>query len=278
MRLEGGSLGAARARRSGHPCPPSTSSTAQISICSARASRTSTGPRRSTTSRRGCAELCAARGVDLVFRQSNHEGDLVDWIQEAGRAGAPVILNAGALTHTSIALHDAIKGSQARPSSRCISPMCMRARASGITPSSRPWRAASSRASAPLLMFWRSQALFDKKKERPEQSMARKAQTRRTTAQPKPQPSPPPTTGVDAELLREIARLLGESDLTEIEVAEGRSAHPRRAHAGAASRMPATIALPPHAAAPHRSRAAAAAIRAAAAAARRPRRRSCQTR
>jgi 3-dehydroquinate dehydratase-2 len=59
------------------------------------------------------AERCAARGVDLVFRQSNHEGDLVDWIQEAGRAGAPVILNAGAFTHTSIALHDAIKGSGA---------------------------------------------------------------------------------------------------------------------------------------------------------------------
>jgi 3-dehydroquinate dehydratase-2 len=56
------------------------------------------------------AALCAARGIDLVFRQSNHEGDLVDWIQEAGRAGAPVILNAGALTHTSIAIHDAIKG------------------------------------------------------------------------------------------------------------------------------------------------------------------------
>ena len=49
----------------------------------------------------------------LVFRQSNHEGDLVDWIQEAGSAGAPVILNAGALTHTSIALHDAIKGAEA---------------------------------------------------------------------------------------------------------------------------------------------------------------------
>ncbi len=58
-------------------------------------------------------ERCAERGVDLVFRQSNHEGDLVDWIQEAGRDGAPVILNAGAFTHTSIALHDAIKGSGA---------------------------------------------------------------------------------------------------------------------------------------------------------------------
>ncbi|MGJ0454384.1 MAG: type II 3-dehydroquinate dehydratase [Methylocystis sp.] len=56
---------------------------------------------------------CAERGVSLVFRQSNHEGDLVDWIQEAGGAGAPVILNAGALTHTSIALYDAIKGAEA---------------------------------------------------------------------------------------------------------------------------------------------------------------------
>ncbi|MBG0797983.1 type II 3-dehydroquinate dehydratase [Methylocystis sp. L43] len=56
---------------------------------------------------------CAERGVSLVFRQSNHEGDLVDWIHEAGGAGAPVILNAGALTHTSIALYDAIKGAEA---------------------------------------------------------------------------------------------------------------------------------------------------------------------
>jgi 3-dehydroquinate dehydratase-2 len=58
-------------------------------------------------------ERCKAKGVSLVFRQSNHEGDLVDWIQEAGQAGAAVILNAGALTHTSIALYDAIKGAQA---------------------------------------------------------------------------------------------------------------------------------------------------------------------
>lgn len=56
---------------------------------------------------------CARRGRDLEFRQSNHEGDLVDWIQEAGAAGAPVILNAGALTHTSLALADAIKGAKA---------------------------------------------------------------------------------------------------------------------------------------------------------------------
>ena len=48
-----------------------------------------------------------------MFRQSNNEGDLVTWIQEAGLAGAPVILNAGAYTHTSIALHDAIRGAKA---------------------------------------------------------------------------------------------------------------------------------------------------------------------
>ncbi|MFM9881157.1 MAG: type II 3-dehydroquinate dehydratase [Burkholderiaceae bacterium] len=62
-----------------------------------------------------CAAACKVQGVALDFRQSNHEGVLVDWIQEAGQlhaAGglAGVVLNAGALTHTSIALHDAIKG------------------------------------------------------------------------------------------------------------------------------------------------------------------------
>jgi 3-dehydroquinate dehydratase-2 len=59
-------------------------------------------------------EACDRSGIELVFRQSNHEGDLVGWIQDAGRIGAPVILNAGAYTHTSIALHDAIRGSAAR--------------------------------------------------------------------------------------------------------------------------------------------------------------------
>jgi 3-dehydroquinate dehydratase-2 len=45
----------------------------------------------------------------VEFRQSNHEGDLVDWVQEARGAAAGVILNAGAYTHTSVALHDALK-------------------------------------------------------------------------------------------------------------------------------------------------------------------------
>ena len=58
-------------------------------------------------------DKCAAKGASLVFKQSNVEGDLISWIQEAGATGAPVILNAGAFTHTSIALYDAIKGAQA---------------------------------------------------------------------------------------------------------------------------------------------------------------------
>ena len=58
-------------------------------------------------------EECRAEGtrlgLEVDFRQSNHEGVLVDWIQEAGGRAKGLILNAGALTHTSIAIHDAIR-------------------------------------------------------------------------------------------------------------------------------------------------------------------------
>ena len=53
-----------------------------------------------------------ARDLDLEIemRQSNHEGHLIDWIHEASAEGAKaVLLNAGGFTHTSVALHDAIK-------------------------------------------------------------------------------------------------------------------------------------------------------------------------
>ncbi len=46
-------------------------------------------------------------GLTAVVRQSNSEGQLLDWLHAAADAGDPVILNAGALTHTSIALRDA---------------------------------------------------------------------------------------------------------------------------------------------------------------------------
>lgn len=54
-------------------------------------------------------EAAAAIGVTLVFRQSNHEGELVDWIQEARRQAAGVVINAAGYTHTSVAIHDALK-------------------------------------------------------------------------------------------------------------------------------------------------------------------------
>src|SRR5436309_1360367 len=66
--------------------------------------------------------LCRAEGdrlgVAVDFRQSNHEGELIDWIHEAGREIAAgnmigVVFNPGAYTHTSVALHDAIKGANA---------------------------------------------------------------------------------------------------------------------------------------------------------------------
>lgn len=58
-------------------------------------------------------ELCRRSGETLEltvdFRQSNHEGDLVDWIHEAADNAAGIILNGGALTHTSVALLDALR-------------------------------------------------------------------------------------------------------------------------------------------------------------------------
>lgn len=49
------------------------------------------------------------RGRDIVFRQTNREGELVDWIQEARAAASAVILNAGGYSHTSIAILDACR-------------------------------------------------------------------------------------------------------------------------------------------------------------------------
>lgn len=50
-----------------------------------------------------------AGDLSLVTRQTNSEGELVTWVQEASREGSALILNAGAYTHTSIALHDALR-------------------------------------------------------------------------------------------------------------------------------------------------------------------------
>ena len=56
-----------------------------------------------------CNEVASARSAEIDFKQSNHEGELVDWIQNAGDV-AGIIINAGAYTHTSVALRDAFVG------------------------------------------------------------------------------------------------------------------------------------------------------------------------
>lgn len=55
-----------------------------------------------------CTALGAELGVEVVARQSNHEGLLVDWIQEARGEAAGIIINPGALSHTSVAILDAL--------------------------------------------------------------------------------------------------------------------------------------------------------------------------
>ena len=57
-----------------------------------------------------CRKTAAAHKLAIEFRQSNHEGELVDWIQEAdAKKATGIVLNPGGYTHTSVAIHDAIK-------------------------------------------------------------------------------------------------------------------------------------------------------------------------
>ena len=59
-----------------------------------------------------CQRKAKTLGLDISCRQSNHEGEIVSWIQEARSAASGIILNAGAYTHTSVAIHDALRIAQ----------------------------------------------------------------------------------------------------------------------------------------------------------------------
>ena len=58
--------------------------------------------------------VAAEAGVEVEVRQSNHEGDIVDWIQECPGKFDALVLNAAAYTHTSVAILDAIKAVRVR--------------------------------------------------------------------------------------------------------------------------------------------------------------------
>lgn len=56
-----------------------------------------------------CKDHATQLSINIEFHQSNHEGELVDWIQKVSRDFQGVIINAGAFTHTSVAIHDALR-------------------------------------------------------------------------------------------------------------------------------------------------------------------------
>lgn len=55
-----------------------------------------------------CRALGAELGLEISFKQSNHEGQIVDWVQEARVSAAGIVINPAALTHTSVAVLDAL--------------------------------------------------------------------------------------------------------------------------------------------------------------------------
>ena len=59
-----------------------------------------------------CKARASQLGLDIDFRQSNHEGELVTWIQKARGTAAGIIINAGGYTHTSVAILDALQAAE----------------------------------------------------------------------------------------------------------------------------------------------------------------------
>ncbi|MCM2331459.1 MAG: type II 3-dehydroquinate dehydratase [Pseudomonas sagittaria] len=55
-----------------------------------------------------CQRTAAEQGLDVEFRQTNHEGQLIDWIHQARGRCAGILINPGAWTHTSVAIRDAL--------------------------------------------------------------------------------------------------------------------------------------------------------------------------
>ena len=56
-----------------------------------------------------CRRTCQGLGLACDVRQSNHEGELVDWIQSARKTADAIVINPAAYSHTSVAIHDALR-------------------------------------------------------------------------------------------------------------------------------------------------------------------------
>lgn len=101
-----------------------------------------------------CRKTAEKYGFDVDFRQSNHEGDLIDWVQEAAHISCGIIINAGGYTHTSVALHDALRAVKlpiievhlSDPKTGKCFAMCR---------SSSQWLSKASAAMVPGVMPWR---------------------------------------------------------------------------------------------------------------------------
>ncbi len=59
-----------------------------------------------------CKKTALSQNVEIDFRQSNHEGTLIDWIQEARDTFDGIVINPAAYTHTSVAIHDALQAAE----------------------------------------------------------------------------------------------------------------------------------------------------------------------
>jgi len=59
-----------------------------------------------------CHRACSNLGLSLVFRQSNHEGQLIDWVHDAREHASGIVINAAGYSFTSVALFDALKASE----------------------------------------------------------------------------------------------------------------------------------------------------------------------
>ena len=182
------------------------------SICSARASRRNTAARRWPTSR-SCAARAKQFGWTVEFRQSNHEGEIVDWFHEATRKKAVgIVINPAGYTTTSVAILDAIFAVQAADHRGAHHQHPRSAKNSATIPTSRRARKAviCGFGVAGLCAGDRGARRADRRQGAKRKSVTDGARTEQARDADRGRH--------EQDLIRELAKLLDETGLTEIEV------------------------------------------------------------